>query len=208
MTSSDRSLDRPVDLLTSGNSAVNEITPNEGEADSKELGWLPTSNSPSDIEERSNEASAEKAPFEHGKSKFQWVLSCVGLCLGAFLYGLDRTIAASVQGPILDSLGEITKLAWVGIGFSMGSVSIILLVGCCYGLFEIKYLIISSITIFEIGSAICGSAPTMNAMILGRVIAGMGGCGMYLGFVVYLSSLRYITSALFKMEAVAHVLLQ
>jgi MFS family permease len=95
--------------------------------------------------------------------------------------GLDTTISADVQGPILESLGEIEKLAWVGIGFPVGSVSVILLVGWCYSLFEIKYLIIASIVTFEAGSAICGAAPTMNAMIVGRVIAGIGGAGMYLG---------------------------
>ena len=40
---------------------------------------------------------------------------------------------------------------------------------------------IGSIVVFEIGSAICGAAPNMNAMIVGRVIAGMGGAGMYMG---------------------------
>ena len=63
----------------------------------------------------------------------------------------------------------------------MGSVAIILLVGRCYALFEIKWLMIGSIVVFEIGSAICGAAPNMNAMIVGRVIAGMGGAGMYMG---------------------------
>jgi MFS family permease len=78
----------------------------------------------------------------------------------------------------LQSLGEIEKLAWVGIGFPMGSVAVILLFGWLYQLFEIKYLFIGSILLFEIGSAICGAAPNMNAMIIGRVIAGMGGSGM------------------------------
>jgi MFS family permease len=63
----------------------------------------------------------------------------------------------------------------------MGSVAVILLIGTCYGLFERKSLIISSFILFEIGSAICGAAPTMNAIIIGRVIAGVGGAGMYLG---------------------------
>lgn len=47
--------------------------------------------------------------------------------------------------------------------------------------------------LFEVGSAICGSAPNMTALILGRVIAGVGGSGMYSGtlsFVAMLTSLR------------------
>ena len=78
-------------------------------------------------------------------------------------------------------LGELQKLPWVGIGFPMGSVAVILLVGKVYGIFEIKSLIIASIVTFEVGSAICGAAPNANALIVGRVIAGMGGAGMYIG---------------------------
>lgn len=33
----------------------------------------------------------------------------------------------------------------------------------------------------EAGSALCGAAPNMNALIIGRVIAGMGGAGVYIG---------------------------
>jgi MFS family permease len=102
--------------------------------------------------------------------------------------GLDTTIAADVQGPIVETFGELDKLAWVGVGFPLGSISVILLFGIAYGLFEVKWLALSSIALFEIGSAVCGAAPTMNAIIAGRVIAGAGGGGgggggppMYLG---------------------------
>ena len=63
----------------------------------------------------------------------------------------------------------------------MGGVSMILLIGTLYGLFDIKFLLIGGIVCFEVGSAICGAAPTMDAMIVGRVIAGIGGAFMYLG---------------------------
>lgn len=69
----------------------------------------------------------------------------------------------------------------------MASVAIILLLGRAYGLFNIKVLMLSSIAVFEIGSALCGAAPTSNALIVGRVIAGMGGAGMYLGALNYIS---------------------
>ncbi len=96
--------------------------------------------------------------------------------------GLDTTIAADVQAPIYESLGEIQKLPWIGLGFPMASVAVILLTGRLYGLFNIKYLMLSYIFLFEVGSALCGAAPTANALIIGRVIAGIGGAGMYLGY--------------------------
>lgn len=95
--------------------------------------------------------------------------------------GLDNTIAANIQGPILDSLGEITKIPWVGIGFPMGSTAVVFLLSYVFRHYEFKRVYLGSIVLFEIGSAICGSAPSMNALICGRIIAGMGGAGIYLG---------------------------
>ena len=107
----------------------------------------------SDIENNIDVSSPKsEQSFVRNIPQWQWILVCCGLYLGALLYGLDTTVAASVQGPILLSLGEIEKLAWVGIGFPMGSVSVILLIGWCYALFEIKYLIIGSIVAFEADS--------------------------------------------------------
>jgi len=47
--------------------------------------------------------------------------------------------------------------------------------------FQIKWIIIGSLILFEAGSALCGAAPNMNALIVGRVIAGLGGAGAYIG---------------------------
>lgn len=59
--------------------------------------------------------------------------------------------------------------------------------GALYSLFDMKYLYILSIVIFETGSTVCGAAPTMNALIVGRVIAGVGGSGLYIGILQYLT---------------------
>jgi hypothetical protein len=103
---------------------------------------------------------------------YRWVLAMVAVYVTAFLYGLDTTIAADVQPAIVQSLGGIEKLTWIGVGFPLGSVASILPIGYSYGLFEIKWLYFMSVVVFEAGSALCGGAPNMNALIVGRVIAG------------------------------------
>jgi MFS family permease len=154
--------------------------------------------SPSDNDSsRSNIASsAEKAvptdPLQdshavrpiHG---WKWIAAMCALFSTAFLYGLDTTIAADIQPDIVKSLGQIQKLAWIGSGFPLGSVATILPIGYAYGVFNIKHFYIISVVVFEVGSAICGAAPTMDALIVGRVIAGSGGAGMYLGVLNYIS---------------------
>ena len=55
------------------------------------------------------------------------------------------------------------------------------------GLFNPKWLHVLCVLGFEIGSAVCGAAPSMNALIVDRATAGLGGGGMYLGVVTLLS---------------------
>jgi MFS family permease len=122
-----------------------------------------------------------KPPRDMGK--LRWILTCSALYSATLLYGLDTTIVADVQVPIVERFGHIEQLTWIGAAFPLGSVAIILPLGVSYGLFDSKWLYISSFILFETGSALCGGAPSMNALIIGRVIAGMGGSGLYLGYV-------------------------
>ena len=62
-----------------------------------------------------------------------------------------------------------------------------LLVGKLFSLFNAKHLYIGSTVLFMIGSALCGGAPSLDAFIVGRVIAGLGGNGMYMGVLTLLS---------------------
>ncbi|KUI66843.1 Putative HC-toxin efflux carrier TOXA [Cytospora mali] len=116
---------------------------------------------------------------------FRWLIICISLYVTCFLYGLDTTIAADVQGSVTETFGHVEQLSWIGAGFPLGSVCIILLLGTLYNTFNIKWVLISTVVLFEAGSALCGGAPTMSALIVGRVIAGAGGSGIYLGSLQY-----------------------
>lgn len=63
----------------------------------------------------------------------------------------------------------------------MASAATLLTFTRAYGLFNVKALTMISVFVFEVGSALCGAAPTSTSLIVGRVIAGIGGAGMYLG---------------------------
>ena len=128
-------------------------------------------------------ASADAHPtIETRKTMgFKWLIICVGVFSANLLYGLDTTIAADIQAPVAQTFDEFGKLGWLGIGFTLGSVVFILPLGKAYAVFDTKWLFIACVTMFEAGSALCGAAPNMNAIIVGRVWAGAGGAGMYLG---------------------------
>lgn len=49
-------------------------------------------------------------------------------------------------------------------------------------------MLLSAIVLFEIGSAVCGAAPSSTAFIIGRAIAGLGSCGIFSGAIVVIAS--------------------
>ncbi|KAJ4371960.1 hypothetical protein N0V83_003733 [Neocucurbitaria cava] len=127
--------------------------------------------------------SSPEPPVHSGRNMgtLRWILTCGALYSATLLYGLDTTIVADVQVPIVERFGHIDQLTWIGAAFPLGSVAIILPLGVLYEKLDSKWLYIGSFTLFEAGSALCGGAPNMTALIVGRVIAGIGGSGLYLG---------------------------
>lgn len=53
--------------------------------------------------------------------------------------------------------------------------------GKLYAKFNGKTMFLAAVFIFEVGSAVCGAAPTIDAEIVGRAICGAGGIGIYMG---------------------------
>jgi MFS family permease len=44
------------------------------------------------------------------------------------------------------------------------------------------------VVIFEIGSLVCGAAPSSTAFIIGRAVAGIGGAGLFSGGLTIVSA--------------------
>ncbi|KAF7563283.1 hypothetical protein G7046_g841 [Stylonectria norvegica] len=134
-------------------------------------------------EASSDESNETGSPPKSKRSiaGFRWFLVCIAIFSANFLYGLDTTIAADLQGAVSESFDNVSQLGWLGIGFCLGSTVSILPLGKAYGIFDTKWLFIGCLVMFAAGSALCGAAPSMSALIVGRVWAGTGGAGMYLG---------------------------
>ncbi|RAL08541.1 MFS general substrate transporter [Aspergillus homomorphus CBS 101889] len=117
----------------------------------------------------------------------KWAFGVVAILSSVFLFALDQTIVADVQPNIINEFDSIEKLPWLSVAFLLGSASTNLFWGRAYGQFNPKWIYVLCVAVFEIGSAVCGAAPNMDALIIGRAIAGLGGGGMYLGVMMMLS---------------------
>ncbi|KAL3455581.1 major facilitator superfamily domain-containing protein [Aspergillus heterothallicus] len=103
----------------------------------------------------------------------RWVVVVLAILTSTFFYGLDNTVVADIQPTVVQRFNAIDRLPWISI----------------YSLFDVKWTYIVCVALFEVGSAVCGAAPTMTAFLLGRTICGLGGCGMYTGVMMMLSFL-------------------
>ncbi|KAL2871714.1 MDR family MFS transporter [Aspergillus lucknowensis] len=114
------------------------------------------------------------------KSLKFWLI-ILGMYLSLFLVALDRTIIATAIPAITDDFHSITDIGWYGSAYMLTCASFNPIFGRLYQLYSTKWTFLSSIIVFEIGSALCGAAPNSTAFIVGRAIAGLGSAGIFSG---------------------------
>lgn len=136
-------------------------------------------------DEKQATAPEEASPRDiHG---WKWTLVVVSILSSIFLFSLDNTIVADIQPAIVETFGDIGKLPWLSVAFLLSAASTNLIWGKVYTHFNAKWCYIGCVFVFEVGSAVCGAANTMDALIVGRAICGIGGIGMYVGVMTLLS---------------------
>lgn len=133
------------------------------------------------------ESLQEPEPPSRQVHGISWILAVLAILITPFLFALDNTITADIIPVIVKDFGGSNKLPWLSVAFMMGALTFVLPYGSFYTLFDTKKIYIGSLVVFTVGSALCGAAPNINAFIIGRVIAGVGGIGMYLGVMNLLS---------------------
>ncbi|KAI9851820.1 MAG: hypothetical protein M1838_002678 [Thelocarpon superellum] len=109
------------------------------------------------------------------------------LCLAIFLVALDRTIIATAIPSITDDFHSLDDIGWYGSAFLLTSCCFLLLIGRIYTFYSPKYVFLAVITVFEVGSAVCGAAPNSTVFIIGRAIAGVGCAGVMNGGITLLA---------------------
>lgn len=97
---------------------------------------------------------------------------------------LDNTIIATAIPKITDHFNSLDDVGWYGSAYLLTTCAFQLLFGKFLTFFSIKWVYLIAIGIFELGSLVCGAAPTSTALIIGRAIAGIGSAGIFAGALV------------------------
>ncbi|GFF43174.1 putative HC-toxin efflux carrier TOXA [Aspergillus udagawae] len=108
-------------------------------------------------------------------------LLMISILIGMFLVSLDRLIISTAIPQITDEFHSAGDIGWYGTAYLLSNCAFQLLFGKIYTIFSIRATFMTSIALFEIGSALCGAAPNSIGFILGRAIAGLGSGGISSG---------------------------
>jgi EmrB/QacA subfamily drug resistance transporter len=101
-----------------------------------------------------------------------------GLMMTMLLAALDQTIVATALPTIVSDLGGITQYSWVFTAYMLGSTVTVPLYGKLGDIYGRRPLFLIAITIFLVGSVLCGVAQGMTQLVVFRAVQGIGAGGM------------------------------
>ncbi|OCK75213.1 MFS general substrate transporter [Lepidopterella palustris CBS 459.81] len=129
----------------------------------------------------------EDSEHEYPKS-FKLLMISIALCLSVFCMALDNTIIATAIPRITDQFKALNDVGWYGSAYLLTTCSCQLIFGKLYTFYSIKWVYLTALSIFEIGSLICGVAPNSTALIIGRAVAGLGAAGIFSGAILIVAN--------------------
>jgi EmrB/QacA subfamily drug resistance transporter len=99
----------------------------------------------------------------------------IGLFLGMFFAALDQTVVGTSLPRIIGDLGGLSIMAWVTTAYMLTATTVVPIAGKLADIFGRRVVYILGITIFMIGSALCGFSNSMTQLIIFRGLQGIGG---------------------------------
>jgi EmrB/QacA subfamily drug resistance transporter len=117
-----------------------------------------------------------RTPFEETTKRN---LAVTGVMLVIFLFAIDATIVSTAMPTIVAKLGGLELYSWVFSIYMLASALTTPLFGKLSDLYSRRRLMLIGIAVFVVGSALCGAAQSMEALIWFRAVQGLGGGAIY-----------------------------
>ena len=99
----------------------------------------------------------------------------LAIMLGMLMAALDQTIVATALPTIVADLGDAGHQSWVVTSYLLASTVSTALAGRLGDLFGRKRVFQAAVTLFVVGSALCGIAQSMAMLVGARALQGLGG---------------------------------
>ena len=101
-----------------------------------------------------------------------------GLMLVLFLAALDQTIVATALPTIVGDLGGLSHISWVVTAYLLAQTVVTPLYGKLGDQYGRKVVLQGALSLFLLGSALCGLSQNLDELIAFRAIQGLGGGGL------------------------------
>ncbi|CDO75244.1 hypothetical protein BN946_scf184633.g3 [Trametes cinnabarina] len=123
--------------------------------------------------DRTEERMQPTPPSERG---FTFWMIFASTLLVEMLSALDLTAVSTALPTIVERLHG-SNFIWAGGAYTIASTAVLPLVGGLVSGFGRKWVLISFVFCFAVGSVFCGTATSMKLLIVGRAIQGLGSGG-------------------------------
>ncbi|NYF24063.1 MDR family MFS transporter [Sporosarcina sp. JAI121] len=101
-------------------------------------------------------------------------LVLISVMLAMFVGAVEATIVTTAMPAIASDLGGFSRYSWIFSAYLLMSTVTVLIYGKLADLFGRKPILFIGLTIFLIGSILCGFAVSMEQLIVFRLIQGLG----------------------------------
>ncbi len=102
-----------------------------------------------------------------------------GLMSALLLAAVDMTVVVTALPKIVSELGGVSSYPWVFTAYTLASTVSVPLYGKLGDIYGRRPLFLAAITIFLVGTLLCGAAQSINQLIVFRAVQGLGAGGLF-----------------------------
>ncbi|TVY81694.1 Efflux pump FUS6 [Lachnellula suecica] len=102
-----------------------------------------------------------------------------GLCFAMLLAALDTSVVATALPTIIEQLNSGSLYIWMINGYFVGIAAVQPMYGQAADIFGRRWPMILSVSLFSLGSGLCGGANSTVMLIVARIIQGFGAGGIF-----------------------------
>ena len=107
-----------------------------------------------------------------------------------FIFSLPSTCTLSPPRP--PPRPRRISLTWFLLPIHAAQTAFLLIFGQVLRIWPAKWVLLSAVTVFEVGSVVCGSCHSVYVLIFGRALSGVGAAGIFISMLQVLAQVTLL----------------
>jgi EmrB/QacA subfamily drug resistance transporter len=106
------------------------------------------------------------------------IVITIGIMFGLFMASIEATVIATAMPTIITQLGGLEIYSWAFSAYMLASTTTVPIFGKLSDLYGRRWVYISAMVLFLVGSVLCGQAQSMEQLVFFRAVQGLGAGGL------------------------------